>query len=59
MEKINEWININAGEEKRSANAFVDRTPLQGCRNKNSLGIICERCNRCGRFNVKTSKGNF
>lgn len=55
-ENLSDWIGINAGETKQSRNMFINNHPLPECRNKKSDGIICVRCNQCGRFNVKSSR---
>ena len=29
---------------------FIDCAPVPGCKNPDSYGMICVRCNLCGRF---------
>ena len=57
MDNMNELIGPNAGEVKKTRNMFIDFSPVPECRNKDSYGTICTRCNRCGRFNVKLRNG--
>ena len=36
--------------EKPVAGIFIDCRPVADCRNSDSMGEICVKCNECGRF---------
>ena len=54
---LSNLIGIHAGETKKSQNMFRNLSPVPECRNKNSYGTICMRCNQCRRFDVKMRNG--
>ena len=31
----------------------IDYAPIEDCKNDGSFGMICVKCNRCGRFDKK------
>ena len=59
IDKIKNWSLkwIVYERSKKTRNMFIDFSPVPECRNKDSYGTICTRCNRCGRFNVKLRNG--